>query len=57
MHHNLPPLADIAIAVSTLRLPSVYDYVDDNLAEAMDEMEKELLKVCYVAMVYTCSKF
>lgn len=24
---------------------AVYDYVDDNLADAMDEMEKEMLKV------------
>lgn len=25
---------------------AVYDYMDDSLAEAMDDMERELIKVC-----------
>lgn len=29
---------------------AVYDYMDDSLAEAMDDMEKELIKVCGVCV-------
>lgn len=31
-----------------LRCRTVYDYVDDNLAEAMDEMERELREVWHL---------